>query len=74
MTTIYRLNADELDERFLDSVKGAFAHRQIEIAIHESDETARLLGSPANRRRLLEAVADIEAGKNLVTPDQSDFQ
>jgi antitoxin YefM len=74
MIAIYRLNADELDERFLESVKSAFAHRTIEIAVHESDETAYLLGSPANRGRLLAAAADIEAGRNLITPDQAQFQ
>jgi len=30
MYTIYRLNADELDEKFLESLKSAFGHKQIE--------------------------------------------
>jgi len=74
MFTIYRLNADELDGKFLDSLKSAFGHKQIEIAVSETDETDYLLRSPANRERLLQAVADVDASRNLVTPDQTPFR
>ena len=74
MYTIYRLNADELDSKFLESLKSAFGHKQIEIAVCESDETDYLLRAPANREHLLSAVADVEAGRNLVTPDQAPFR
>ena len=33
----------------------------------EEDETSYLLRTEANRRHLLEAVADVEAGRNLVS-------
>ena len=72
--TIYRLNADELDASFLESLKAAFPHKEIEIAVTETDETAYLLRSPANRESLLAAVADVEAGRNVVEPDQSAFR
>ena len=74
MYTIYRLNADELDSKFLESLKSAFGHKQIEIAVSESDETDYLLRSPANREHLVSALADVEAGRNLVTPDQAPFR
>jgi len=74
MYTIYRLNADELDSKFLESLKSAFGHKQIEIAVSESDETDYLLRAPANRERLQQALADVEAGRNLVTPDQTPFR
>jgi antitoxin YefM len=74
MYTIYRLNADELDSNFLESLKSAFGHKQIEIAVSEADETEYLLRSPANRERLQQAVADVEAGRNLVTPEQTPFR
>lgn len=74
MTTVYHANADELDESFLASLKSAFKGRAIEISVSESDETAFLLRHPANRERLLRAVADIDAGKNIVTPDQAQFR
>ena len=66
MQTVFRLNADELDESFLASVRAAFPHREIEIAIAEVDETAHLLRSEGNRERLLRALSDTEAGRNLV--------
>ena len=72
--TIYRLNADELDASFLESLKTAFPHKEIEIAVAEADETAYLLRSPANRDKLLAAVADVEAGCNVVVPEQAAFR
>lgn len=40
----------------------------------ETDETDYLLRSPANREKLLAAVADVEAGRNIVVPDQTPFR
>ena len=74
MFTIYRLNADELDANFLESLKAAFPHKEIEISVAESDETEYLLRSPANRERLLRAAADVEAGRNVIEPDQTLFR
>jgi antitoxin YefM len=74
METIYQLNADDLNEDFLEGLKTSFKHKEIEIVVYERDETAYLLRSPANRSRLLEAVADVEQNRNLVTPDQEQFQ
>jgi len=67
MQTTFRRNADELDEQFLASVRATFPHKEIAIAVAEVDETAHLLRSEANRERLLRALADVEAGRNLVT-------
>jgi len=74
MQTIYQVNADDLNEDFLDSVKTAFKHKELEIVVYERDETAYLLRSPTNRARLLEAVADVEQNRNIVVPDQEQFQ
>jgi hypothetical protein len=74
MTTVYHTTADELDETFLASLKTMFKGRSIEISVSESDETAFLLRHPANREHLLRAVSDIDAGKNVVTPDQAQFR
>lgn len=61
---IYRLRADELDQRFLDALKHQFQDREIEIVVCEAvesaeDETAYLLRSPANRERLLRAIENV---------------
>jgi antitoxin YefM len=74
MQTIYQANADDLNEDFLDSLKAAFKHKEIEIVVYEGDETAYLLRSPANRTRSLEAVADVDQNRNTVVPDQEQFQ
>lgn len=74
MMTIYKLNAEELDAVFLQNLKSAFAHKEIEIVVSEVDETDYLLRSPANRERLLRAADDVEQGRNIVTPDQGMFR
>jgi antitoxin YefM len=74
MDVIYHVKADELDQTFLDALKAMFKDREIEIAVYERDETAYLLRSPANRERLLRAIADVESKQNLVTPEQEQFQ
>ena len=74
METIYQLNADELNEDFLEGLKASFKHKDIEIVVYERDETSYLLRSPANRARLLESVTDIEQSRNIVVPDQEQFQ
>jgi antitoxin YefM len=74
MNAIYQLEANELDESFVDAVKAAFKDKEIEIAVYERDETAYLLRSPANRALLLGAIADDEASQNVVTADQEQFQ
>lgn len=74
MTTVFHTTAEELDECFIASVKAAFKGRPIEITVTEDDETAYLLRHPANRERLLRAVAETDAGENIVTPDQTAFR
>ena len=74
METIYQLNADDLNEDFLEGLKASFKHKEIEIVVYERDETAHLLRSPANREYLLKAIADIEQNRNVVVPDPEQFQ
>lgn len=79
MYTLYKLNADDLDDRFLESLKAQFQHKVIEISVCEAeqsseDETAYLLKSPANREHLLAAIANVEAGANMASVDLADWQ
>ena len=72
MYTLYRVNADELDTRFLKGLKTMFENREIEIAVceavqSEEDETSYLLKSPANRDRLFNAMENVSHNRNLVT-------
>ncbi|MFL6258592.1 MAG: hypothetical protein ACJ76Y_02670 [Thermoanaerobaculia bacterium] len=78
MYTIYKLRADELDQRFLDTLKHQFQDREIEIVVSEAveaaeDETAYLLRSPANRARLLRAIENVAEGRNLEVVDLGDL-
>jgi antitoxin YefM len=78
MYTIYKLRADELDQRFLDTLKRQFQDREIEIVVSEAaerdeDETAYLLRSPANRERLLRALENVAEGRNLEVVDLGDL-
>ena len=74
MHTIYQVNADELDQNFLDALKAMFKNKDIEIVVYERDETTYLLRSPANREHLLNAIRDVEHGQNLVTPAPEQFR
>ena len=72
MYTIYRINANELDNRFLRALKAMFKDKEIEIAVcetsqEEADETTYLMKSPANREHLLKAIENIALNRNLVT-------
>ncbi len=71
MYTVYRLNANELDSKFLKSLKSLFKDKEIEIAVcktveREEDETAYLLRSPANRDRLLKALENVSQRRELI--------
>jgi antitoxin YefM len=79
MYTIYKINADELDGRFLRALKAMFKNKEIEIVVceaaqSEEDETAYLLKSPANRDRLLKAIENVVHDRNLVTVNLDELQ
>lgn len=72
MSTTYRLNTNELDDGFLNTLKALFKDKEIEIVVTEAgrngeDETEYLLKSAANRERLLTAIENIAQGRNLLT-------
>lgn len=76
MYTVYKPNADELNEDFLQSIKSLFHNKTIEIAVCEAeaagqDETAYLLRDPANRQRLLEAIENVRHGHGLIKVDMA---
>lgn len=78
MYTVYKINADELNENFIASIKAQFQHKDIEIAICETaqaeqDETGYLLRDPANKERLLKAIDNVREGK-LVTVHLDELQ
>lgn len=74
MQTSYRLNARDLDQHFLESLKTLFQDKEIEIVVYEVDETAYLSKSEVNRRRLLQAIENVENGTNLIEVNFEEFE
>jgi len=68
MSTVYRVKASEIDGAFLEKIKAKFGNKEIEIVVSElnQDETEYLFKSETNKNRLLTAVENIKAHKNLV--------
>jgi antitoxin YefM len=64
MITSFHLKAEELDEKFLKTVRALFKKKNISITIEEEmDETAHLLSTEANRRHLEAAIKNVKQGK-----------
>jgi hypothetical protein len=62
--TSFHLKAEELDEKFLKTVRVLFKKKNISITIEEEmDETAHLLSTEANRRHLEAAIKNVKQGK-----------
>ena len=59
MHTTYRMNADDLNPDFVESLKILFRHKQIEITVHETDT----LKIPNEQTKA--AMLDVRAKKNL---------
>lgn len=67
MDTIYRLNANEIDEKLIESIKSLFRDRKVIISVTDVvDETDYLFASEVNRKRLLDALGDVRDSKNLL--------
>lgn len=74
MYTVYRMNMNDLDDRFVEALRALFKDKEVEITVTEIDETEYLLQGQANRARLLQAVRNIENGQNLVDVPLDTFQ
>ncbi len=69
MHTVYRLNANELDQRFINALKASFPDKEIEILVYEVDETAYLMASEANPKKLINAIENVKNGSQLIEVD-----
>ncbi len=66
MTTTYRLNANELSQELLNSIKAAFEDKVVEITVTEAlDETDYLLSSDKNRIHLQQSINSLEQGSGV---------
>ncbi len=68
MNTIFQINSDELDSRFIESIKALFKSKRLIISVSEDiDETAYLMQSKNNAKKLIDALEEIKQNKNLIT-------
>lgn len=74
MHTVYRLNASELDQNFINALKATFQDKEIEIVVYEVDETAYLMASAANRKRLMHAIENVKSESNLIEVDVENIE
>ena len=76
METVFRLNASEIDNKFLATLKTLFRKREIEITVTDiiKDETEFLLKDPKNRAHLLKAIEEVKRNKNLVRFTGEEFK
>lgn len=66
MYTSFHLHTDELDETFLKTLKKMFKNKRISISVEEEmDETDYLLATEANRKHLMDSLAEAKAGKTV---------
>ena len=65
MVTVYRLNVNELNEQFIQALQTLFRDREVEITVTEVEETDYLLRSEPNRRRLLQAIKNIDNNEDM---------
>jgi antitoxin YefM len=73
MYSTYRLNANELDEKFIDALKTIFKDKEIEIAVYDVDETEYLTRSENNKKKLFDALENVKNNKNLVEINMEDL-
>ena len=71
MQVTLNLHTDELNDSILESIRQQFGDAFIRVEVRALDETEYLNSSQVNRDRLLETIADIEAGENLVAVDNN---
>ncbi|HEY5510354.1 MAG TPA: hypothetical protein VIK10_04920 [Prolixibacteraceae bacterium] len=75
METVFKLKAKDLDRSFIDSVKNLFKDMEIEISIKPTqDETEYLFNTPANKKKLLEAIKEVKQNKNLIRFTGKEFE
>jgi hypothetical protein len=65
------IDADNLSVEFVDYLKVLFKGKKIKLTVEtEPDETEYLMSSPANHKRLLKSIKNIEKGGELIELDK----
>ncbi len=71
METIYRLNANDLDMRFIESLRQLFLNQEILVSVIPVKKAQRLKATTKYTDKILQAVRNVDAGKTtLLTGDE----
>ena len=73
MYSTYRINANELDNKFIEALKIIFRDKEIEITVYDVDETEYLMRSEINKKRLFDAMSNVKNNINLVEVNVEDL-
>jgi len=68
MDTLIRLEAEELNNSLVDFIKSTFKGKKISVHIYadeDMDETEYILSDPIARKRILEAVENVNQQRNM---------
>ena len=66
MNTIFQINSDELDNKFIESIKALFKSKKLIISVSEDiDETAYLLQSKNNAKKLFDALEEVKQNNSI---------
>jgi antitoxin YefM len=76
MGTLLRMEAEEINESFIQFIRQSFKGKRIALHIYEEtqDETDYLLSNPENKRRLLQSAEDVKNNISLKEISLSDMQ
>jgi len=74
MHTSHRLNAKDLDQHCLESLKALFQNGEIAIVVYDVDEIAYLSRSEANQRPLLRAIENAENGTSPIAVNLEELE
>ena len=66
MTSIFRLNVNELSQDLLNAIQAAFKDKVVEITVTEAcEETDYILSSGKNRASIQQSIEALEKGEGI---------
>lgn len=74
MTATFHLQPGELNQNFLEKLNAMFRDREVEVVIHEPEESDYPSRNPAQERFLMEALDRVERGEGLVYVDVDELR
>jgi hypothetical protein len=67
MMATYRLNTNDISEKFIQLLQQSYSGKELEITVMEEDATEYLLSNPINETSITEAILRIENNEGLIS-------